>query len=122
MLYILENFMSHTFKINGQDYISMSFNTSFDQNTKELAFFIYDSTKEDRAIFLENKNMFKLKLINVRSYFFILESNNIKYAFEFNNNKELIKDLFLKKELEIGFAFEDNNNNLITELCFTVDY
>lgn len=114
--------MSYTFKIDGQDYISLSFNTSFDQNTKELAFFIYESTKEDRNIFLENKNRFTLKLINIISDFFILESNNIKYAFEFNKNKDLIKDLFLKKELEVGFAFEDDNNNLITELCFTVDY
>lgn len=114
--------MSHGFKIDGKDYISLSFNTSFDQDTKELAFFIYDSTKEDQTIFLNNKNSFKLKLINVISDFFILENNNIRYAFEFNQNKDLIKNLFLKNALQVGFAFKDSKQEFIKELCFTVDY
>lgn len=114
--------MSHTFKIDGEEYISLSFNTSFDKSTKELGFFIYDSTEEEKIIFLENKNKFKLKLINVISDFFILENNNIKYAFEFNQNKDLIKSLFLKNALQVGFAFKDSKQEFIKELCFTVDY
>ena len=52
----------------------------------------------------------------------LIQINDKKYAFEFNENKDLIKNLFFKKELEIGFAFQDVNKNLIKELCFTVDY
>lgn len=114
--------MSYTFKIDGENYILLSFYTSFDKNTKELAFFIYDSNEEEQKIFLENKSNCQLKLINVIVDFFIIQINDKKYAFEFNENKDLIKNLFFKKELEIGFAFQDVNKNLIKELCFTVDY
>ena len=47
--------MSYNFKIDDEIYIALSFNTSFDKNTKELAFFIYDSTEE------EKKHLLKIK-------------------------------------------------------------
>lgn len=114
--------MSYNFKIDDEIYIALSFNTSFDKKTKELAFFIYDSTEEEQKIFIENKKYCQLKLINVIIDLLIIDLNGKKYAFEFNENKDLIKNLFSKKELKIGFAFQDSHNNLIKELCFTVDY
>lgn len=114
--------MSYNFKIDDQTYTALSFNTSFDKNTKELAFFIYDSTEEEQKTFIENKKNCQLKLINVIVDFFIIDINGKKYAFEFNENKDLIKNLFFKKDLKIGFAFQDSHNHLIKDLCFTVDY
>lgn len=113
--------MSYTFIINKNSYVCLDCHIGFDTETKELAFFIDNSTEEDKNFFLLHKNEFKLSLIEEPLCYFVLEFDNRFFAFGIEKNDVLI-DFFNKHELEIGFAFKDSQKELIQELCFTVDY
>lgn len=113
--------MPYTFIMNNNSYVCLDCHIGFDIDTKELAFFIDNFTEDDKNFFLLHKNDFKLSLIQDPLSYFVLEFDNKFFAFGIEKN-DLLFDFFNKHELEIGFAFKNSHQEIIEELCFTVDY
>ena len=113
--------MPYTFIMNKNSYVCLDCHIGFDTETKELAFFIDKFTEEDKKFFLLHKNEFKLSFIQEPLCYFVLEFDDRFFAFGIEKI-DLLVDFFNKHELEIGFAFKDNQDNLIPELCFTVEH
>lgn len=117
--------MHYIFKINGESFIALKNNIYFDKKDKEFAIFLLDIEEKFKNDIINNKQQIKINLTSgITICHFILDIGIYKFAFELlgNPNIETIRNMINNKELEIGFAFQDSNENLIHELCFTVDY
>lgn len=112
----------YEFKINGEKHIRLNYKIYFDENDKELAFFISNINDIYLNDLVKNKNTLKIKIIygNIIS-FFVIDTKNYKYAFDLSTNKDIIEKMIENKNLEIGIAFK-KDDVLLEDLCFVIDY
>ncbi len=112
----------YEFQINGEKHIKLNYTVYFDENEKQLAFFISNANEIYLTDLIKNKTTLQIKIIpgNIIS-FFVIDTKNYKYAFDLSTNKNIIEKMTHDKKLEIGVAFK-KDDILLEDLCFVLDY